>query len=868
MPPTRFPRASRAALVALLASLVVLTTLPPIPIAGARPEAQPTVTLTGAVAATNLVTGATVQVFPVVNGQIGATALAQGQTTAGGAFSLTLAATTTPLVIQATGGTFTDPALNQSQTLSVPLHAALPSLPSGRFVAVTPFSEAAVRLALGSSGGLTEANIVAGNQAGNTFLFGVDILATPPKDPTNSATAGATAQEKAVAIALGAISQYRFQQSQTLGDAIALIVEVIQFGGTLLSAGGGFSSDPENETIVEDDVQLLTAFSHLVASPLNRTGVPSAYKLYEALGLTTIPGGTPGAPWTQACQDSVTADFAARDQLPQSPVPQSQWASIKSPWGPAATIYPIVTIPTGCDPVLWQQARVLAVIAKYVQSGINYCHHYIPGWVAPPEFRGPKSCSPAKEVYQGLDCSNFTAWYYDYAFGGWRMNSQINEQAGQPMNGPYTFPSPATENYPLAAGVMLKDASGNYLTHQNILQNINLLQPGDLLYLYGYGDGSGPPPPDKPQKVAHVITWTGLTVQQLGLSQISSPYQQYAKPDDWVIADSHYDGPNYRPFTGPWGKPPFSASWKATYASNVWGVRRLIQGATPPPTTTGASGGVANPTTGLLSLKTTPVTGTPDLVFQFGPLGAGSRAVALLGDWNGDGVATPGWYDPDTAQFFLRNSNTGGQANVIFPFGSPVPASQTTNRPVPVVGDWTGQGFDGVGLYDPVLSRFHLRVGPNQNGALPTNVIYVDFGNGSQVGGSHVPVVPVTGNWAGSNGATTKIGLYVPSTSQFLLKNSLPPYTGTPNPNNAGHADVVVTFGVPNGGYQPLTGDWNGDGKASVGLYLPSLSRFFLRNQLTAGVAETTFSLTGVSAAGVQAVAGVLTPPGQRRVHR
>jgi len=51
-----------------------------------------------------------------------------------------------------------------------------------------------------------------------------------------------------------------------------------------------------------------------------------------------------------------------------------------------------------------------------------------------------------------------------------------------------------------------------------------------------------------------------------------------------------------------------------------------------------------------------------------------------VGDWNGDGDDTPGIVRAGV--WYLRNSTTGGNADVSFAFGNP---SDT-----PVVGDWDG----------------------------------------------------------------------------------------------------------------------------------------------------------------------------------
>jgi hypothetical protein len=61
------------------------------------------------------------------------------------------------------------------------------------------------------------------------------------------------------------------------------------------------------------------------------------------------------------------------------------------------------------------------------------------------------------------------------------------------------------------------------------------------------------------------------------------------------------------------------------------------------------------------------------------------------------------------------------------------------------------------------------------------------------------------------------IGVFRPSTSQFLLRNTV----------SAGAPDQTATFGQP--GDQPLTGDWTGDGTTDVGVFRPSTRQFLLR---------------------------------------
>ncbi len=86
---------------------------------------------------------------------------------------------------------------------------------------------------------------------------------------------------------------------------------------------------------------------------------------------------------------------------------------------------------------------------------------------------------------------------------------------------------------------------------------------------------------------------------------------------------------------------------------------------------------------------------------------------------------------------------------------------------------------------------------------------------------------PVTGDWDGNGTAT--IGVY--RNGSFYLRNF----------NTIGFANIVFPFGAA--GDQPIAGDWNGDGVDTIGVYRSSSGTFFLRNSNTAGPADMIFSL-------------------------
>lgn len=87
--------------------------------------------------------------------------------------------------------------------------------------------------------------------------------------------------------------------------------------------------------------------------------------------------------------------------------------------------------------------------------------------------------------------------------------------------------------------------------------------------------------------------------------------------------------------------------------------------------------------------------------------------------------------------------------------------------------------------------------------------------------------IPYSGDWNG-NGVTT-LGLYRQSTGFLFLRNT----------NDQGVAHIQIYYGNP--GDIPIAGDWDGDGVQTVGIYRPSNQRFYLRNTNTQGVADVDF---------------------------
>src|SRR6185503_15572405 len=94
--------------------------------------------------------------------------------------------------------------------------------------------------------------------------------------------------------------------------------------------------------------------------------------------------------------------------------------------------------------------------------------------------------------------------------------------------------------------------------------------------------------------------------------------------------------------------------------------------------------------------------------------------------------------------------------------------------------------------------------------------------------------LPLTGDWDG-NGTTT-LGIYRRDVRQFWLTDSEPQQATYPADVNVVDCPVRDAEGVCQTWEAedvPLAGDWDGNGTTTLGFYRPSTNTFFLRNCLT-----------------------------------
>ncbi|SDV46884.1 C40 family peptidase [Chitinasiproducens palmae] len=588
-------------------------------------------------------TGMQVRLYAVnADGSIATTPLASTTVDGSGSFHLP-APTQWPVIIDASGGSYTD--LVSGATLSLGsdhLQAALDAAP-GATVALSVYSTASVRQAEAMSGGLTASNITLGQQQVQAYLGGLDAQATLPAASSTDSTASTTAVSadltdgQKAAFVQGVASQYQNDSSGDTGATVRQISADIGNGSTLTACSAG-AGDPQDDGTVgaagTGSCGLASSAATFVNSAANDTPVTSLAQL-NAPADETNPDSLSAA----ACASPQALLAAYQDKFDfrrthiqaatTSTVNSKNWRDVVAgvnSWGPVAVNYARYATPAStasCDRHEWQRNLLMAAVNYWVDQDINYCHHHIPGWSpyeklsaylsgkgTADEVKQAKlflnfssgstgggdssgmKCTPsrfadghqavsdktgvqsetatkASEVkWNGVDCSDFTSWVYNFAgITGNALSTGVATQACQTNR--------AGDSRTYATGVLLDINATNIDTFES------QLQPGDLLYILDKNAAGS-------RNLAHVIIWTGLRWNdtqassyadrakfdiakrgQVG-SRLGGDFLAHgvseanlATKNPYLIVDSHFAGPAYRPFSG----------W---YVANVSQVRRII----------------------------------------------------------------------------------------------------------------------------------------------------------------------------------------------------------------------------------------------------------------------------------------------------
>ena len=257
------------------------------------------------------VSGATVTAYAVSGGVMGAQ-ISTATTDAQGNFNLPMGSHAGPVMLQMSGGTYTDEATGATMTMTPGdvMTAAIPAVSAGATISgiqVTPLTAMAQAMALHLAGGMTAANISAANTAvGNYFAVG-DILHTPPMNPLapGSGTA-ATQAMRNYGMALAAMSQYARDQGLASSSAVVTAMMNDASDGTMDGKMGGSSvmmggmGGGAAMSAIAGTGGLAGAMATFMASAQNRSGVTATQmqglmnQLTGSSGQIASGGGTGG----------------------------------------------------------------------------------------------------------------------------------------------------------------------------------------------------------------------------------------------------------------------------------------------------------------------------------------------------------------------------------------------------------------------------------------------------------------------------------------------------------------------------------------------------------------------------------------------
>jgi hypothetical protein len=233
------------------------------------------------------VSGASVTAFAITGGSKGAQ-VGAGTTDSTGTFRLSIGDYAGPMMIQASGGTYTDEATGATMTMQpgddmVGLVSSMEAGASTPDIRITPLTTMASARARNMAGGMSAANIATANAAVGQYFSVSDILHVMPMDPTAAgSTGGSDANARNYGMSIAAMSQY----AQTIGmtsssgivtamadDASDGVMDGMMGSSPISMAGMGGMMGGGMMATSAGTTGLATAMSGFVGSSRNRSGV-------------------------------------------------------------------------------------------------------------------------------------------------------------------------------------------------------------------------------------------------------------------------------------------------------------------------------------------------------------------------------------------------------------------------------------------------------------------------------------------------------------------------------------------------------------------------------------------------------------------
>ena len=246
--------------------------------------------VTGTVSGTAVkgpVNGGTMTAYALSNGAMGAK-IASATTNADGTFSLAMGSYAGPVMLQMTGGTYTDEATGATMQLMAgdTMTALLPSMTAGQTlngVQVTPLTSVAQTMAQHMSGGMTDANITAANTNVGKYFMVTDVLHDVPMNPLMSGSGNAATQDQInYGMALAAMSHYAQTQGMSsssamvtamMNDATDGVMDGMMSGSAVMMGGMNMSMSLPSGA---GTTGLATAMSAFANSGQNHSGVAAS----------------------------------------------------------------------------------------------------------------------------------------------------------------------------------------------------------------------------------------------------------------------------------------------------------------------------------------------------------------------------------------------------------------------------------------------------------------------------------------------------------------------------------------------------------------------------------------------------------------
>ncbi len=232
------------------------------------------------------VNGGTVTAYAVMNGASGME-LASGTTDTQGNYHISIGDYTGPLMVQLSGGTYTDEATGVTTTM-LPgdvMTAVIPFVSSDATITaiqITPITSMAQAMAHNMPGGMTAANISAASTAIGSHFMVSDILHTQPMNPLVQGSAqNATQDQQNYGMALAAISQYA--KNVGMASSSGMVTSMMKdasdgildgmTGTTPIVMGGTMGTGGSMMQTTAGTTGMATAMQQFMESMMNKSGL-------------------------------------------------------------------------------------------------------------------------------------------------------------------------------------------------------------------------------------------------------------------------------------------------------------------------------------------------------------------------------------------------------------------------------------------------------------------------------------------------------------------------------------------------------------------------------------------------------------------